>query len=1269
MGKLRAIAVSLVLPIALAVSLCPGLAYSDNDNHDLRAGSSVDTQGVLSAASSLSAQELTALTSSGTRVVQVSLGYKHSAALLSDGSLWLWGDNSKGQLGDGTTKDKHSPTKIMDDVVQISLGYQHSAAVKTDGSLWTWGLNNHGQLGDGTTENRLTPVEVLSGVSKISLGSYHSAAIKNDGSVWAWGQNISSELFCDVFGGRNEPAQSLTRASEIELGGHHSAALIGSSLYMGGDNRYGQLGKGNTSYYYQPTYIMGDVSQVSLGLYNSGVIKSDGSLWVWGSNNDGVLGDGTATERHSPAKTLEGVYAISMGDSHSAAVKADHTLWTWGYNAYGQLGNGTTDSSLDPVNVMEDVLAVCVDGGHTAAITTDGSLWMWGMNDNGQVGDGTTQDRNSPVLVMQATDGEAKEVSGILRQGEGWAIRWKCAYKENDRGIKSDAHLSVYLDGSNESDGSLLLHSNLGNGFTMPWLSSEYGFSKSNFTEVSIIGGNANPFEIISDQFSGYTNVKRVALSRVRTLQSGAFQGCSNLSYVSYDQFLVNVGKASFKNDSKLKQLETTGFITNIAAIGDDAFANTSIDEFAFTNTTSIGARSFANTKLTSALLKRTVTSIGANAFLGCDDLVISCYRSSVAHGYAEENNIAYILLDYSSAKFLGGVYKERGALAKVSFGWDFDLFRSGSSTPIDKLAVASLVLSADIYDFVLLDETLDTLGFSHIAHGNEGNYDDPNRVGYAIASTKRYVGGRETNVIAVVCRGSAVGDDWLSNILQQSYGFRVAANDVKSGLNAYVADSDNGVDPSLPTKVLITGHSRGAAVANILGTMVSDITGLDSVYVYTFACPKTTTDSNRSDYGNIFNIVVDGDPVPHVPPMMFGGNNRFGKTVVLQASPNDSSFIRVFQSITGGVSTAAIDSNSVECVCDYDFLGLPLARHHAPAVYMACLLEPNNSASGDSVLAWAINQKIPYSMRCISIKCPVDIAFFDSQGNSLGTIVDNKASDDLARNGLYPVIDGDKKYVYTGLKCEIKVVLTGTDDGNMEYTLQDISDETGDPVSSITYRNVALSPGKEMTSEIGGDIEVPDVKLYVLGGGNEPVAEVLKDGSEKAISSREHTADEQDGINPGDSDSTGSDSESPGSASVSSRKMHRLYNPNSYEHFYTADDAEFAHLVSLGWQDEQYGWTAPATGDPVYRLYNPNNGGDHHYTMDADERDMLIEAGWQDEKIGWYSDPNKAVTVYREYNVNEPIRNHNYTASLYEHNHLVSLGWRDEQIAWYGVA
>ncbi len=138
--------------------------------------------------------------------------------------------------------------------------------------------------------------------------------------------------------------------------------------------------------------------------------------------------------------------------------------------------------------------------------------------------------------------------------------------------------------------------------------------------------------------------------------------------------------------------------------------------------------------------------------------------------------------------------------------------------------------------------------------------------------------------------------------------------------------------------------------------------------------------------------------------------------------------------------------------------------------------------------------------------------------------------------------------------------------------------------------------------------------------------------------------------------------------AAVASRAMHRLYNQWSGEHFYTADDGEFAGLVALGWTDEGTGWTAPETSStPVFRLYNPY-AGEHHYTMDAAERDAMVEAGWVYEDVGWYSDDAKAVPLYREYNPNEPANNHNYTTNKDEHDFLVSIGWVDEGYAWYGM-
>ena len=131
---------------------------------------------------------------------------------------------------------------------------------------------------------------------------------------------------------------------------------------------------------------------------------------------------------------------------------------------------------------------------------------------------------------------------------------------------------------------------------------------------------------------------------------------------------------------------------------------------------------------------------------------------------------------------------------------------------------------------------------------------------------------------------------------------------------------------------------------------------------------------------------------------------------------------------------------------------------------------------------------------------------------------------------------------------------------------------------------------------------------------------------------------------------------------------MYRIYNPNSGEHFYTANAAEKDNLVSLGWKYEGIGWKAPEKSDtPVYRLYNPN-AGDHHYTTNKAERDNLISVGWKDEGIGWYSDDAKSVAIYRQYNPNAVSGAHNFTSNKGENDWLVSLGWKGEGIGWYGV-
>lgn len=131
---------------------------------------------------------------------------------------------------------------------------------------------------------------------------------------------------------------------------------------------------------------------------------------------------------------------------------------------------------------------------------------------------------------------------------------------------------------------------------------------------------------------------------------------------------------------------------------------------------------------------------------------------------------------------------------------------------------------------------------------------------------------------------------------------------------------------------------------------------------------------------------------------------------------------------------------------------------------------------------------------------------------------------------------------------------------------------------------------------------------------------------------------------------------------------MYRMYNPNSGEHFYTAEAKERDHLESVGWTYEMIGWVAPdLSREPVYRLYN-ENAGDHHYTMDKAEHDALVALGWKSENIGWYSAGEDGTPLYRQYNPNAQVGTHNFTKDMNENNALVNLGWDAEGIAWYAV-
>jgi alpha-tubulin suppressor-like RCC1 family protein len=359
--------------------------------------------------------------SGGAVVSALAAGDAHTMALKSDGTVWTWGWNRDGQLGDGTNTDRYTPVQVggLAGIKAICAGGDHAVALKSDGSVWTWGNNLVGQLGDGTYAYKNTPVEVsgLSGVTAIAAGGAFTMALKGDGSVWVWGDNFGGVIGdWNSYPKGNWPSpiqvQGLSGVIALAAGWEHALVLKGDgSVWSWGDNGSGQLGGGtvNTSNMrFDPQQVLTGVATIAAGggsdhNRHSIIIKSDGSPWTFGYNAQGELGDGTTTASNTPVAVsgLTGVTGVAAGSNFTTALKGDGTVWSWGYNVSGQLGDGTANEQHTPVQVsgLGSVVALVAGGEHALVIKSDGTVWAWGGNGNGGLGDGTTTFRNVPVEV------------------------------------------------------------------------------------------------------------------------------------------------------------------------------------------------------------------------------------------------------------------------------------------------------------------------------------------------------------------------------------------------------------------------------------------------------------------------------------------------------------------------------------------------------------------------------------------------------------------------------------------------------------------------------------------------------------------------------------------------------------------------------------------------------------------------------------------------------------------------------------------------------
>lgn len=240
---------------------------------------------------------------------KIAAGNSHAIALKKDGTLWSWGSNFYGQLGDGTTTSRTAPVQIGTDNnwKEIAAGHWYNLGIKKDGTLWAWGANTKGGLGDGTVIHKYIPTQIgnANNWKTIAAGNAHSLAIKQDGTLWTWGYNISGQLGNGTTNDTNIPAQigSANNWQGIECGGTQTIAFRSDgTLWTWGNNYYGELGNGNNQNSSIPVTvgIPNNWSAISAGWHYSFALKNDGTLFGFGINAEGELGNGTATNTNIP---------------------------------------------------------------------------------------------------------------------------------------------------------------------------------------------------------------------------------------------------------------------------------------------------------------------------------------------------------------------------------------------------------------------------------------------------------------------------------------------------------------------------------------------------------------------------------------------------------------------------------------------------------------------------------------------------------------------------------------------------------------------------------------------------------------------------------------------------------------------------------------------------------------------------------------------------------------------------------------------------------
>ena len=370
----------------------------------------------------------------------------HSIAVDSDGYVWAWGENNRGQLGINSIVDQNKPMQVLTssqqplgNISKVAAGSQHSLALDNNGNVWGWGRSSNGQVGTGYTGDYYTARQVVINISNdpleniiaISAGQRHSMAVDSFGQIWTWGYNGDGQLGNGLAGSVNSEAYAIKVQSasggDFDLGTDDSRFVIAAGnefnlavddnarVWAWGNNEFGQLGNGTYSSKYFPTQVQNDdagftdfisnpIVKIQAGRTHSVALKGDGSVWSWGANDNGGLGyyfqlgqgPGAGEISMTPGQVVDStgsccllnIKDISAGSNHTFAIDNSNNAWAWGGNGRGQLGvGGSTSFTHTPMPVLESVGVPfpdvqAISSGWRHSLILKNDSSLWAMGDN-----------------------------------------------------------------------------------------------------------------------------------------------------------------------------------------------------------------------------------------------------------------------------------------------------------------------------------------------------------------------------------------------------------------------------------------------------------------------------------------------------------------------------------------------------------------------------------------------------------------------------------------------------------------------------------------------------------------------------------------------------------------------------------------------------------------------------------------------------------------------------------------------------------------------